>query len=132
MNLKQLVMAIGAVTLMAGGGTAAAQGGNGGGPRRTVHVQSHPATTPTPGPSEPVCAPPPDPSAPTIAKCVATSTVTATQAGDGRGTTVQALVVGSNGVDPHHLPQSAIGTFDGTVNGCGQGGFLYVGSGTLD
>ncbi len=133
MNLKKLAVAAGAITLLAGTGSAAADGGNHAGRWRNVHVQFEPNVAPDTGTSELLCGPP-DTVDPTIKKCVQASTVTATQTGDIQGTTVQAGSVGANGVDAHHLPQSAIGTFDGTVKGCGddQGGFLYVGTGTLD
>ena len=131
MNLKKLLVVATAVTLATGAGTAAADGGNRGGGWRNVHVRFQPYVPPGTGTSDLVCFPALTDPAP-IEKCVSNSTVTATQSGDVVGTTVQALAVASNGIDQQHLPQTALGTFDGTVQGCGDGRFLYVGRGTLD
>jgi hypothetical protein len=127
MHYNALATVIGVVALSVGAGSATASGdshghwkkvriefapnGDGGMDLPPIQTFCDPAD-----PAEP-----PDPPS----QCVSLRIVNVTQGGDLVGSTLQggAIVLGA----PGHLIQSVAGTFTGTVNGCGTGGFRYTG-----
>ena len=123
MKIRSVALGVAVMAALGVSGTAAA-GGGGRTTWKNVRVSFQPTGIVDTQLGAPVCD--------SGGQCVFSSTQTnATQTGDLQGSTVQAQVVGAGTTSPV-LPVESIGTFTGTVTGCGTGAFLYRGHGTYN
>ena len=123
MHYKALAAVIGVVALTVGAGSAAASGGSHGHWKK-VRIEFVPTGAVTTQLGQ-VCDPA-DPADPPVQCEYLSTTTNVTQTGDLMGSTVEGEVSAAGA--PGLFTQSVAGTFTGTVNGCGDGGFRYVGN----